>query len=51
MGVPLFRRDLNRVEKWTNRNLMKFGKVKCTWGGIIPCSIMLPGIEVEVTRL
>lgn len=35
-------RDLNRMEKWAIRNLIKFNKgneKSCTWGAVTPCAI------------
>ncbi|KAK4826475.1 hypothetical protein QYF61_009471 [Mycteria americana] len=50
-GCATIQTDLNRVEKQTKRNLMKFSKVIRTWGGIIPCSFTLPAVEVKLTSL
>lgn len=29
-------RNLDRVENWTEKNMVKFSKDKCIWGGVHP---------------
>ena len=35
-GCAVIQRDLNRLEKWAERNLVAFSKWKCPWGRTTP---------------
>lgn len=35
-GCAAIQRNLERLENWKERNMLKFSKEKCIWGGITP---------------
>jgi len=40
-GCAAIQKDLDRLEKWANRKLIKFNKgnaKSCSWGGMTPCT-------------